>query len=345
MADKYSFLVIKYHEPQTGEEALAAVGDLAKDHVVKLRDAVAITKTPKGKIKLHQTKDDTIKKGFVKGGAVGILFAAILGPAGWIAMGAAAGGLFASFDRGVKNKLLKELGQGMTSDESALAVLVEHADWDAAFERMRAHGFGGELVLSEITPADMAAVEAILADRNTAEAVPEEMDLPPAEEVPAEVEAPVLAAAAVSGAAASSDSAAPAHVRVAEIEGIGTAEATKLADAGIHTTDDLLMAGALPAGRARVASATGISPAAILGWVNKADLMRIPGVGAQYSDLLEAAGVDSPAELVQRNPANLATTFDEVVAARPGIVHRTPSEAEVSGWIKDAKDLPKLVEH
>jgi len=348
MADKYSFLVIKYHEPQTGEEALAAVGDLAKDHVVKLRDAVAITKTPKGKIKLHQTKDDTIKKGFVKGGAVGILFAAILGPAGWIAMGAAAGGLFASFDRGVKNKLLKELGQGMTSSESALAVLVEHADWDAAFERMRAHGFGGELVLSEITPADMAAVEALLADRNVTEAVPEEMDVPTTEDVPAEVEAPVLAAAAVSVAepvVASSTSAAPATVRVADIEGIGSAQAAKLADAGIHTTDDLLMAGALPAGRARVASATGISPDSILGWVNRADLMRIPGVGAQYSDLLEAAGVDSPAELVQRNPANLATTFAEVVAARPGIVHRTPSESEVSGWIKDAKGLPKVVEH
>jgi predicted flap endonuclease-1-like 5' DNA nuclease len=201
-------------------------------------------------------------------------------------------------------------------------------------------------VVSETTPEDMAAIEKVLTDPAVAEAVPEEMD------VPAPIAAPAVAPVAAATVAASSDGngtapakSSPSHVRVAEIEGVGSAQATKLADAGIHTTDDLLMAGALPAGRARVASATGISPALILGWVNKADLMRIPGVGEQYSDLLEAAGVDSPAELVQRNPANLATTFDEVVAARPGIVHRTPSEAEVSGWIKDAKDLPKVVEH
>ena len=59
-------------------------------------------------------------------------------------------------------------------------------------------------------------------------------------------------------------------------------------------------------------------------WVDKVDLMRVPGVGPQYSDLLEAAGVDSPAELAQRNPANLAITVQEVVAARPGIVRRPP---------------------
>ena len=189
-------------------------------------------------------------------------------------------------------------------------------------------------------------IPSMSATRTVAEAVPEEMD------VPAPIDAPAVAPVAAAGVAATADGNGTAptmgssgHVRVAEIEGIGAGQAAKLADAGIHTTDDLLMAGALPAGRARVASATGISPDSILGWVNRADLMRIPGVGAQYSDLLEAAGVDSPAELVQRNPANLATTFDEVVAARPGIVHRTPSESEVSGWIKDAKGLPKVVEH
>ena len=73
--------------------------------------------------------------------------------------------------------------------------------------------------------------------------------------------------------------------------------------------------------------------------------MRVPGVGPQYSDLLEAAGVDSPAELAQRNPANLAVTVQEVIAARPGIVHRTPSEAEVAAWVDAAKNLDKVVEH
>ena len=73
--------------------------------------------------------------------------------------------------------------------------------------------------------------------------------------------------------------------------------------------------------------------------------MRVPGVGPQYSDLLEAAGVDSPAELAQRNPANLAITVQEVVAARPGIVRRVPSEAEIAGWIEEAGRLDRVVEH
>jgi predicted flap endonuclease-1-like 5' DNA nuclease len=73
--------------------------------------------------------------------------------------------------------------------------------------------------------------------------------------------------------------------------------------------------------------------------------MRIDGVGSEYSDLLEAAGVDSPAELAQRNATNLATTVQEVVAARPSIVRRTPSESELQDWIDQSKKLPKVVEH
>ena len=73
--------------------------------------------------------------------------------------------------------------------------------------------------------------------------------------------------------------------------------------------------------------------------------MRIDGVGPEYSDLLEAAGVDSPAELAQRNAANLAITVQEVVAARPGIVRRVPTQAEIEGWIAQAKTLPKVVTH
>ena len=107
-------------------------------------------------------------------------------------------------------------------------------------------------------------------------------------------------------------------MKIDEIEGIGATQAGKLAAAGVTTTDDLLKSGANPAGRKSLEDATGISSKLILEWVNHADLMRIKGVGSEYSDLLEAAGVDSPSELAQRNAANLAVTFQEVVAARPG---------------------------
>ena len=175
--DKYSFLVIKYPKADTAMEALGVLKELSDDKTVKLRDAAAITKTEKGKIKVHQTKDDSIGKGFVKGGAIGVLFAVLFGPVGWIAMGAAAGGLFASFDRGIKNKLLKELGENMTPSESAVAILVEQADWETAVTRMKSHGFGGQLVVSEIVPSDIAEVEKLLEDPKTVAAVPEEVEV------------------------------------------------------------------------------------------------------------------------------------------------------------------------
>ena len=134
-------------------------------------------------------------------------------------------------------------------------------------------------------------------------------------------------------------------MRIDEVEGISSGYAAKLSAAGVSTTDDLLDKGSKPGGRDRLAETTGISGKLILEWVNHVDLMRIPGVGSEYSDLLEAAGVDSPLELTQRNAANLATTFKEVDAARPHLVRRVPSEETVAEWIESARKLDRIVEH
>ncbi|MEO7665376.1 MAG: DUF4332 domain-containing protein [Candidatus Limnocylindrales bacterium] len=134
-------------------------------------------------------------------------------------------------------------------------------------------------------------------------------------------------------------------MKIEDLEGVGETMGAKLRAAGIETTDDMLMAGATSASRDKVAAATGLSGKLILEWTNHVDLMRIPGVGSEYSDLLEAAGVDSPGELANRNAANLATTFQELDAARPNMVRRVPSEATIEGWIADAKKLPKAVDH
>jgi uncharacterized membrane protein len=177
MSDKYSFLVVKYPQKETADAALAVVLGLAKEKVVKLKDAVAITKTEKGKLKLHQTKDDTAGKGFLKGGVIGIIFAVLFGPAGWIAAGALLGTAFAMFDRGIKNKLLKELGEKMTPNESALAVLVEQADWPVVKERMAAQNFKGEIIVSELVEEHLAEVEKLAEKPEVVAGVPEEVDV------------------------------------------------------------------------------------------------------------------------------------------------------------------------
>ncbi len=126
------------------------------------------------------------------------------------------------------------------------------------------------------------------------------------------------------------------------IEGIGPAFGAKLEAAQIKTTDDLLTRGATPAGRKELAEATQISEKQLLSWVNMADLLRVPGVGKEYSELLHAAGVDTIKELRQRRADNLASKMAEVNAEKK-LARAVPAEKTVSGWIDAAKGIdPKI---
>jgi len=128
------------------------------------------------------------------------------------------------------------------------------------------------------------------------------------------------------------------------IEGIGEVYAGKLQAAGLVTTEALLEQGATPQGRQTLAEKTGISGHLILEWVNRADLFRIKGVGEEYSDLLEAAGVDTVPELAQRNAENLYAKLAEVNAAKK-LVRRIPTQSQVADWIDQAKKLPRAISY
>ncbi len=126
------------------------------------------------------------------------------------------------------------------------------------------------------------------------------------------------------------------------IEGIGHKHATKLRKARVRTTEALLKAGATRKGRKELAEATGLSDHQILEWVNRADLMRVKGVGEEYSDLLEAAGVDTVKELRRRNAANLLGAMVEV-NTKKRLVRRLPTQSMVERWIGHAKELEPVV--
>ena len=133
-------------------------------------------------------------------------------------------------------------------------------------------------------------------------------------------------------------------MKIEDIEGIGPAHGAKLTAAGVTTVEQLLERGASRKGRTELAGTTGITDTLILEWVNHADLMRVKGVGSEYSDLLEACGVDSPPELGQRNAANLAVAMATANETKK-LVRQVPSESVVAGWIAAAKEMPKVVEH
>ncbi len=130
--------------------------------------------------------------------------------------------------------------------------------------------------------------------------------------------------------------------KIEDIEGISTVYGDKLRAAGINTVDMLLEKCASKAGRSAIAKETGISEKYILKWTNHADLFRVNGIGPEFSELLEAAGVDTVKELRNRVPANLHAKLVEVNEAKR-LVRRVPSESQVADMIEQAKGIePKM---
>ncbi|GAB5541748.1 MAG: hypothetical protein SangKO_015080 [Sandaracinaceae bacterium] len=131
---------------------------------------------------------------------------------------------------------------------------------------------------------------------------------------------------------------------ISEIEGIGPAYAEKLEDAGIRTVEALLEKAAQPEARKRIAADSGVPEKSLLRWVNMADLFRINGVGEEYADLLERAGVDTVVELSRRNAENLHDKMKSI-NAEESLVRALPSAGTVEKWVAHAKELPRAVHY
>jgi predicted flap endonuclease-1-like 5' DNA nuclease len=135
-----------------------------------------------------------------------------------------------------------------------------------------------------------------------------------------------------------------ADYAIKEIEGIGEVYGPKLQAVGIKTVADLLEKGKAPKGRKGLAESTGISDKLILKWINMADLFRVKGIGPEYSELLEKAGVDTVKELRHRVPEHLHAKMEEVNASTgQPLVRALPSLKAVQTWVEEAKQLEPVV--
>lgn len=129
-----------------------------------------------------------------------------------------------------------------------------------------------------------------------------------------------------------------------KIEGIGAKYKKMLGKVEITNTKHLLEKGAKKKGRQNLAKESGIEEALILKWTNMADLMRVKGVGEEYSELLEVAGVDTIKELRKRKPENLHKAMCEANAAKKKkLVRQLPGLAQVEKWVAHAKELPPMM--
>ena len=313
MSEKYIFIVIKYPKADTATEALAAHIELMQKKIVSLKDAVAVTKTETGEIALHRTQADLTGKDFLNGRLIGIIFADLFGSAGWDLSGALAGTAFTMLGQGIKDNLLNEFGEKMSPSESAVALLVENADWRKAVDNMRVHNFQGVIVISQNVIGDLNNVEKLLEDEKNIVSVPEKMEVP-----------------------------APKGLKY--IEGIGDVYRQKLLEAGITDVEELLEKGSTVQGRKEIVNKTGISEKLLLRWINMADLYRIKGIGQEYAELLEAAGVDTVPELAQRVPGNLLEKM-AAANAQKKMVRRLPDLSQVESWVAQAKSLPRIIDY
>ncbi len=132
--------------------------------------------------------------------------------------------------------------------------------------------------------------------------------------------------------------------KLSTIEGIGEAFQAKLNEVGVSSLEGLLEKGSTPKGRKDLANKSGISENMLLKWINRADLFRIKGIGSEYADLLEAAGVDTVPELAQRNATNLHQKMQEVNAEKK-LVRQLPGVGQVEAWVSMAKELPRVIEY
>ena len=129
---------------------------------------------------------------------------------------------------------------------------------------------------------------------------------------------------------------------ITAIESMEHRDATKLRKAGIRTTEALLKSAATRTGRRRLSRETGLSEADILAWANRADLMRIRGIGSEYADLLEATGVDTIRALRRRNPDRLLEAMTGTNLRRR-VIRRLPTDGMVRRWVDEAQEIEPIV--
>ena len=285
---------------------------------VKLGAIGIITVDPEnGEVNVEEIGQRNTKKGALWGTAVGaglgILTAGIALIPGMI-IGAAVGAGIGALDHkslGMTDADVHNLAEHLKHGGAALGVMCDEFEMAATKAKMLAEG---------------GRVEAYDIEKEAARTV--EMMARAQEDASAAVNANV------------GDSDATAGVLAA----IGASEekVAKLAESGADSATALLEMGATPAGRKELANETGIAEETILTGVKKMDLMRINGIGPAYAELLHQCGVETVPDLARRNPANLSATMAEVNNAKQ-IVEALPGEAEVAGWVDQAKDLPRVI--
>lgn len=125
---------------------------------------------------------------------------------------------------------------------------------------------------------------------------------------------------------------------IGEVKGISPELKAKLEAEGIRNTAQFLEHARTAKQRTELAHKVGTTQLVIKELANRADLMRLKGVGGAFSDLLEDAGVNSCKEMQHRVPEKLHKTLQEYNESKKA-AHHAPTLTQVTEWIAEAKTL------
>ena len=145
-----NLVVIGFEDEHTAFEMRAALAKMQKEYLIEMEDVVVVTKDEKGKVKLHQAVNLTAA-GAASGGFWGMLIGMIfLNPLAGAALGAGAGALSGKFtDIGIGDNFIKELGETLTPESSALFVLVRKTTPDKVLDGLKQ--FKGKVIKTSLT--------------------------------------------------------------------------------------------------------------------------------------------------------------------------------------------------
>jgi arylsulfatase len=171
---KQSMFVVAYKGRNTADQVYDTLRDLQKEKKVKIKTAVVVARMADGRLKLVHKKRITVGKGAVGGGLLGLL---IFGTGGGLIAGAVVGALIGSTRSGQRATLKDFLDDKLGQDESALAILVSDADWEAIRAATEQVYGRGEVLAMELTPEAEAKLNALAANEEVAAAVAEEVEV------------------------------------------------------------------------------------------------------------------------------------------------------------------------
>ena len=157
-------IAIAYDDEFKAEEVRLTLAKLQKEHLIEMEDAAVVVKDKNGKVKLKQAIDLTTA-GAMSGGFWGLLIGTLfLVPLFGAAIGATTGAISGALsDIGVDDEFMRELGESLQSETSALFVLVSKVTPDKVLEEIAP--YGGKVLRTSLTKDKEAELQEVLSRR------------------------------------------------------------------------------------------------------------------------------------------------------------------------------------